>query len=242
VQGETYVTHTWQCPQCGAPLDLSKEVLVICGYCGARVIVPEELRVKDASAGSSPTAVESLIPQPVSSPSPTELENELRELIQQGQKIQAIKRYREVYATGLKESKDAVEALEASGVLPIPAVPYKPATGLNSDAVIGEVIRMGLDGKKIEAIRLYREHFDVGLAEAKNVVEQLIADSKTDPAWAAESARRELAQQRGILQDQAKKESQYSIWLGGCAPFIIVVVLILVIIVVLNLVIMGRPF
>ncbi len=39
-------------------------------------------------------------------------ESELRDLVRQGQKIEAIQRYRELTGAGLKEAKDAVEALE----------------------------------------------------------------------------------------------------------------------------------
>ena len=39
-------------------------------------------------------------------------ESELRDLLQQGKKIEAIQRYRELTGAGLKEAKDAVEALE----------------------------------------------------------------------------------------------------------------------------------
>lgn len=42
----------------------------------------------------------------------------LRELLRGGQKIEAIKRYRERTGAGLKEAKDAVEALAAEAGLP----------------------------------------------------------------------------------------------------------------------------
>ncbi len=45
-----------------------------------------------------------------SSPS---LDDELRELVGRGQKINAIKRYREVTGVGLKEAKDVVDKIEA---------------------------------------------------------------------------------------------------------------------------------
>jgi ribosomal protein L7/L12 len=39
-------------------------------------------------------------------------DNEIRELLLAGKKIEAIKQYREASGLGLKESKDAVEAIE----------------------------------------------------------------------------------------------------------------------------------
>jgi ribosomal protein L7/L12 len=50
----------------------------------------------------------------VSSPIPDEKITALRELMFSGRKIEAIKLYREISGLGLKESKEAVEALEAS--------------------------------------------------------------------------------------------------------------------------------
>ena len=46
-------------------------------------------------------------------PSATPFEQELLDLLRQGRKIEAIKRYREATGVGLKEAKDAVEALAA---------------------------------------------------------------------------------------------------------------------------------
>ena len=45
-------------------------------------------------------------------PAASNAEAHIRALIQAGKKIQAIKAYREVTGQGLKESKDAVEAME----------------------------------------------------------------------------------------------------------------------------------
>jgi ribosomal protein L7/L12 len=49
-----------------------------------------------------------------SGPAHSTLEAELEQLIRSGQKILAIKRYREVTGVGLKEAKDAVDARAAA--------------------------------------------------------------------------------------------------------------------------------
>lgn len=41
------------------------------------------------------------------------IEPDIKELVASGQKIQAIKRYRELHKVGLKEAKDAIDAIEA---------------------------------------------------------------------------------------------------------------------------------
>jgi len=42
-------------------------------------------------------------------------DNEVRRLLAAGQKIEAIKLYRETYGTGLKEAKDAVDKIAEEG-------------------------------------------------------------------------------------------------------------------------------
>ena len=96
------------------------------------------------------------------------LADTLRALIQRGQKIEAIKQYRERTRSGLKEAKDAVEALERGESLPI------PDTILTT--VDQDVVSLVREGKKIAAIKLYREKTGVGLAEAKAAVEALAAE------------------------------------------------------------------
>ena len=60
-----------------------------------------------------------------------ELEEQLRMLLAEGQKIEAIKVYRERTGAGLAEAKDAVEALEAGQRLPSQAIDR----GLESELV-----------------------------------------------------------------------------------------------------------
>ena len=48
-------------------------------------------------------------------------DDELRALIESGQKIEAIKRYREMTGAGLAEAKEAVEAIERRAALLMPA-------------------------------------------------------------------------------------------------------------------------
>ena len=92
----------------------------------------------------------------------------LTTLIQNGQKIEAIKQYRERTRSGLKEAKDAIEALERGEQLPSPQVIL---TTVDQD-----VVSLVREGKKIAAIKLYREKTGVGLAEAKVAVETLATE------------------------------------------------------------------
>jgi ribosomal protein L7/L12 len=96
------------------------------------------------------------------------LANTLTALIEAGQKIEAIKQYRERTGSGLKEAKDAVEALERGEQLPTPKAIL---TTVDQD-----VVSLVREGKKIAAIKLYREKTGVGLAEAQAAVEAVATE------------------------------------------------------------------
>jgi ribosomal protein L7/L12 len=87
------------------------------------------------------------------------------ELIREGKKIAAIKVYRECHGVGLAEAKAAVETLAEGGT---PATEASP----EEDDDVLELMR---GQKKIAAIKIYRERYDVGLKEAKDAVEALAA-------------------------------------------------------------------
>ena len=91
-------------------------------------------------------------------------ENEIKDLLASGRKIEAIKRYREETGTGLAEAKDAVESLEAGGSFP-------QAQPVDSD-LTNQVIGLLGRGEKIEAVKMYRNKFGGGLKEAKEAVER----------------------------------------------------------------------
>ena len=178
---------TFSCPSCSAPLDYDGgELTIRCPYCHNSVIVPDELRPEGqrASESQSPSSqvlsadmdLGSLIGQAVHF-------KEVIELARSGNKIEAIKRYRQLTGLGLKESKDAVDALVAGQSI---TVTIGSVSGLMSgqedqaalaekSAALGRVAQLVKENKKIEAIKLFRETFDVGLVEAKTAVEKIEA-------------------------------------------------------------------
>jgi ribosomal protein L7/L12 len=98
-------------------------------------------------------------------------ERRIREFINANQLILAIKLYREITGVGLAEAKSAVEALARGESVNIPAPAEQSKL---SDPFLETKIRDFLaKGKKIEAIKLYRLEYNVGLAEAKSAVEAL---------------------------------------------------------------------
>jgi ribosomal protein L7/L12 len=92
-------------------------------------------------------------------------EQEIRGLLGEGQKIEAIKLYRERTGAGLKQAKEAVEAIERGEPLPIPEIV--------DESFKRELIALLDHGQKIEAIKLYRENTGVGLKQAKDAVEAI---------------------------------------------------------------------
>lgn len=112
-----------------------------------------------------------LRPEPV--PQPTlaayaSADREVQLALARGNKIEAIKRVRELTGMGLKEAKDVVEALETGRAVPSASPRSAPASDFS------DVRALAVAGRKIEAIKRYRELTGVGLKEAKEYVEGLL--------------------------------------------------------------------
>lgn len=88
------------------------------------------------------------------------------QLLRAGRKIEAIKRYRELTGVGLREAKEAVEALEAGRSVSLP-----PKSSLLRQVHDSEIEQQIRSGHLLDAIKLYREKTGVGLKEAKDAVE-----------------------------------------------------------------------
>lgn len=97
-------------------------------------------------------------------------EDEIRQLLASGNKIEAIKRYREETGTDLAEAKAAVEAMtfgEGSGSRLPPDDPE----------LMDEVVNLLGEGKPLPAIKLVRERTGMGLKESKELVDRIGEDN-----------------------------------------------------------------
>lgn len=94
-----------------------------------------------------------------------DLEREVRSLLDQGKKIEAVKVYKDHTGSGLKDAKDAVEALQRGASLPQPA---EVDTDLQA-----EVLRLLGQGEKIKAVKLYRDRTGATLFDSKQAVEAM---------------------------------------------------------------------
>lgn len=91
------------------------------------------------------------------------LPSDVQDALQRGDKIEAIRVLREATGLGLKEAKDVIEAgsLEpATASLIGPSAAFPP-----------EVIAALHRRRKIEAIKLLRQHAGIGLKDAKDAID-----------------------------------------------------------------------
>ncbi len=146
---------TLTCPSCGAPLEVDgTSALVRCKFCKNTAFVPGVVTPQVSDSGDALA--------------------EIRRLAESGNLIDAIHRYREVYAVGLKEAKDAVEALAAGKVVEIHVV-SGPMTAEDTSRILEEVKELLRGGNKIQAIKRYREVNDTSLTQAKDAIDQVEA-------------------------------------------------------------------
>lgn len=97
------------------------------------------------------------------------LETELLSLLAAGRKIEAIQLYRDRSGADLAEAKQAVEGLQRGRSLPRPTDSVSPPPADLEE----EVIRLLQDGRKLEAVRAYRERTGLGLKESRDSVEAI---------------------------------------------------------------------
>ena len=103
------MAETFKCPSCSAPLDFEGKMMQKCKFCQSNVIVPSNvMQNSDAFGGAG-----SLDFGDLSALKGKALQiAEMQKLIQSGNKIYAIKLFRETFGVSLKEAKDAVDAME----------------------------------------------------------------------------------------------------------------------------------
>ena len=94
--------------------------------------------------------------------------DEVSRLLAAGRKVEAVRFYRDATGAGLKESLQAVSALER------PSGPGGSGTEVAlSEQARTQVLGLITRGRKIEAIKAYRDATGVGPAQAKDSVERL---------------------------------------------------------------------
>lgn len=134
--------QTFNCPNCGGPLDYpgGSDATMRCPYCNNSVIVPAELRGPERPGVSA-------VPQSSRISDRVEGMADVRRLLESGNKIEAIKRFREITNVGLKEAKDAVERMELTVGPPRAAnvsLPDAPASQSSAGRAVGVMFLVGV--------------------------------------------------------------------------------------------------
>lgn len=186
-----------------------------CTHCGNSVIVPEALRGQPSGPVSG--RLDELMAQ---FPAHAAQLREMQASLERGHMINAIKIFRTVFGAGLKEAKDAVEALAAGRSVQIATVTQGQSVVSMQAApppeTSDEVRRLILAGKKIDAIALYRRLHGTGLKESKEAVEALQASL---PADEIAQARRAARASTPASRDQAGRPA--AAWMMACLGFVL---------------------
>ena len=91
---------------------------------------------------------------------------QIQEKLDRKRKIEAIQLYREFTSAGLKEAKEAIDAWERFGASLVP-------NEQDLSQIEQDVRSLLLEGKKIHAVKLYRNSFNSSLREAKDFVDNI---------------------------------------------------------------------
>ena len=120
----------------------------------------------DGAATSTDDLAREAVAQRAAAPqdAPKDAAAQIQALVHAGEKIEAIKIYRQEYGGSLVEAKDAIDAIARGEASPA------PAADRSDDSDVEELVAQG---KWIDAIRRYREKYGVDLAEAKAAVEAI---------------------------------------------------------------------
>jgi ribosomal protein L7/L12 len=165
-----------QCPNCGAPVDFAGGTQTTCSFCRSQLYLSAD-SVKVSSVLSDLLE---------GKPAPEGIDvQQIQELVRAGKKIEAIKLVRAQTGLGLKEAKDAVEAIERGETVEL-TLRATSTTQVVSGVDLDQITELLLQGKKIEAIKLVREQTGLGLKEAKDVIDAIEATGRPtatgDPA------------------------------------------------------------
>lgn len=115
-----------KCPSCAAPLECDGDAFEKCDFCGSQIAVNQNNVFSENSFG-----FDGLLKN-------AHKLKEILHLARNGNKIHAIKMYRETFGVGLKEAKDAVERLESGQSVSFQNVQFvsPQPIKINSEAVV----------------------------------------------------------------------------------------------------------
>ena len=140
---------------------------------------------------------------------------EVVKLARAGQQAEAIQRYRDIMSVDLETAQSAVEAIASGQPLTMTSVSTGSSTGVDQAAKLVQIAQLAKAGQKIEAIKIFRQTYDVGLKDAKDAVEAIEAGNSPDLAV---QRARQAATTTAQAQTQARRRGSSA----GCGLFWVV--------------------
>lgn len=170
------MTQKFDCPSCGAPLDIDADTdpVIRCPYCKGTVVVPPDMRLTDRPQKSQEPVILKAHSSIGAQQDQAATWEKIISLAESGKKIEAIALFRQLTGVSLADAKRSVDAILVGQAVNLSDY-FTPQPVLNKSAMLDEVARLAGEGKTVEAIRVYRETFDVSLKEAKTAVERIQA-------------------------------------------------------------------
>ena len=95
-------------------------------------------------------------------------------LLHEHRKIDAIKLYREATGSSLAEAKEAVEEMAVNEAVK----PPDDVRDYDNPVLTSRIKSLLSRNRKVDAVKIYREEYGVGLKEAKDVVDRIQATMK----------------------------------------------------------------
>jgi outer membrane protein assembly factor BamB len=142
------------CPACGAPLNFDGlHPVVRCSFCGNTSVIPAALTAQRTEPASAL--------------------DEISRLVAGGNLDAAVERYCSLFGVEKDEAGEAVEALSAGRVVTASAPGSHTPDELTQ--TIQQVQRLLQSGHHIEAVKLYKDIFDVDLNRAEYAIDQIAA-------------------------------------------------------------------
>jgi DNA-binding beta-propeller fold protein YncE len=125
------MAESFRCPSCSAPLDFEGKPMQKCRFCGSSVIVPTGvIQNSNVFGGAGKLNFSDL-----SALTGKALKiGEIQRLIHSGNKIEAVKLFRETFGVGLKEANDAVAAMERGESINMSGIQFRGLTAPRTDA------------------------------------------------------------------------------------------------------------
>ncbi len=128
--------ETFRCPSCNAPLDFEGSTFQKCKFCGSSVVVPADTFYQSGTRTFGGLDLSSLTGRALKVA-------EIQREIERGNKINAIKIFRETFGTGLKEAKDAVDAMERGEGIDISGIQIQTSSHRSNPQDLEAVKKIG---------------------------------------------------------------------------------------------------